>query len=63
MYVNTNLPAPGGPGPDGGPRLLVLLLVAGAAVAAAQSQAWESAVGTAVTLYSVLMVGGQDRRN
>ncbi|GAA2803112.1 hypothetical protein GCM10010441_29810 [Kitasatospora paracochleata] len=62
MYVKTNLPAPDGSG-TGGPRLLVLLVVAGAAVAAAQSQAWESAVGTAVTLYSVLTVGGQDRRN
>ncbi|MEV0695075.1 hypothetical protein [Streptomyces sp. NPDC050388] len=51
--------------PDGGagPRLSVLLLVTVAAVAAAQSEAWASAVGTAVALYSVLTIGSQDRRN
>ncbi len=59
-YVNTNLPAPGG---GGSPRLFVLLLVAAAAAAAAQSEAWANALGTAVTLYSVLTIGSQDRRN
>ncbi|MER5417251.1 hypothetical protein [Streptomyces virginiae] len=51
--------------PDGGtgPRPTALLLVAAAAVAAAQSEAWASAVGTAVTLYSVLTIGSQDRRS
>ncbi|MFB6755717.1 hypothetical protein ACFCX6_32925 [Streptomyces sp. NPDC056353] len=58
--MNTNPPAP-----DGGdsPRLSVLLLVAAATVTAAQSEAWASALGTALTLYSVLTVGSQDRRN
>ncbi len=59
-YVNTNLPAPGG---GGSPRLSVLLLVAAAGVTASQSEAWASALGTALTLYSVLTVGSQDRRN
>ncbi|MEU1127059.1 hypothetical protein ABZ371_26615 [Streptomyces sp. NPDC005899] len=55
--MNTNV--------DGGagPRLSMLLLVTVAAVAAAQSEAWASAIGTAVALYSVLTVGSQDRRN
>lgn len=56
-YVNTN------PGGGADPRLSVLLLVTVAAVAAAQSEAWASAVGTAVALYSVLTIGSQDRRN
>lgn len=56
-YVNTN------PGGGASPRLSVLLLVTVAAVAAAQSEAWASAVGTAVALYSVLTIGSQDRRN
>lgn len=56
-YVNTN------PGGGAGPRLSVLLLVTVAAVAAAQSEAWAGAVGTAVALYSVLTIGSQDRRN
>ncbi|MET8661429.1 hypothetical protein ACIQ1S_15120 [Streptomyces griseus] len=55
--MNTNLPSPGGP------RLSVLLLVAAAGVTASQSEAWASALGTALTLYSVLTVGSQDRRN
>lgn len=58
--MNTNLPAPGG---GDSPRLSVLLLVAAVAVIAAQSEAWASASGTAVALYSVLTVGSQDRRN
>lgn len=58
--MNTNPPTP-----DGGDssRLSVLLLVAAAAVTAAQSEAWASALGTALTLYSVLTVGSQDWRN
>ncbi|MFJ3176315.1 hypothetical protein ACIPJK_36870 [Streptomyces roseus] len=51
------------PGGGAGPRLSVLPLVAAAAVAAALSEAWASAVGTAVTLYSVLTINSQDRRN
>lgn len=41
VYVNTDLPAPDG---GDGPRLSVLLLVA-----AAQSEAWANALGTALT--------------
>ncbi|WP_405533832.1 hypothetical protein OG592_44480 (plasmid) [Streptomyces avidinii] len=53
------------PAPTGGGSqpLPLLLLVAAAAVTAAQSEAWTSAIGTAVTLYSVLATSDQDRRN
>lgn len=57
--MNSNLPAPGG----GSPRLSVLLLAAAAGVTAAQSQAWASALGTALALYSVLTVSSHDRRD
>lgn len=55
--MNTNT------GGDAGPRPSMLLLMTVAAVAAAQSEAWASAIGTAVALYSVLPIGSQDRRN
>lgn len=54
-YVNTN------PGGGDGSRFPVLLVVAAVAAVAAQSEAWASAVGTAVALYSVLTTG--NRRN
>ncbi|MDX3370134.1 hypothetical protein PV387_29605 [Streptomyces sp. ME02-6987-2C] len=57
--MNSNLPAPGG----GSPRLSVLLLAAAAGVTAAQSEAWASALGTALALYSVLTVSSHDRRD
>ena len=53
--MNTN------PGGGDGPCLSVLLVVAAAAAVAVQSEAWASAVGTAVTLYSVLTA--DSRRN
>ncbi|WP_327342769.1 hypothetical protein [Streptomyces europaeiscabiei] len=45
-----------------GPRLPVLLLAVAVGLAAAQSQAWASALGTATAVYSVLAGGSQDRR-
>ncbi|WP_328966190.1 hypothetical protein [Streptomyces virginiae] len=57
--MNTNQPAPEG---GGTPFLPALLLTAAAAVAAAHSDAWAGAVGTAAAVYSVLITGN-DRRN
>ncbi|MFD0267812.1 hypothetical protein ACFVGY_14650 [Streptomyces sp. NPDC127106] len=58
-YVD-NQPAPTG---SSSPPVPVLLLVAAIAVAAAQNEAWASALGTAITPYSVLATSNQDRRN
>ncbi|MEU2929507.1 hypothetical protein ABZ636_31305 [Streptomyces sp. NPDC007251] len=51
--------------PGGGDRspLPVLLLVVAAAVLAAQSQVWASALGTAAAVYTVLAGGNQNRRS
>ncbi|MEU9480768.1 hypothetical protein [Streptomyces sp. NPDC048191] len=51
--------------PGGGdrPPLPVLLLVVAAAVLAAQSEAWASALGTAAAVYTVLAGGNQNRRS
>lgn len=57
--MNTNQLAPDG---GGTPPLLALLLAAAAAIAAAHSEAWAGAVGTAAAVYSVLITG-KDRRN
>ncbi|MGP3637831.1 hypothetical protein ACTU45_31625, partial [Streptomyces sp. 24-1644] len=55
--VNTNQLAPEG---GGTPTLRALLLAA--AIAAAHSEVWAGAVGTAAAVYSVLITG-KDRRN
>ncbi|MEU3670803.1 hypothetical protein [Streptomyces virginiae] len=57
--MNTNQHAPES---GGTPSLPALLLVAAAAIAAAHSDAWAGAVGTAAAVYSVL-VTSNDRRN
>ncbi|MCX4451607.1 hypothetical protein [Streptomyces sp. NBC_01789] len=44
-------------------RMLGVLLVVTAGVVAARSQAWESALGTAAAVYTVLSTMGRDRRN
>ncbi|MFG3208078.1 hypothetical protein [Streptomyces sp. NPDC048192] len=51
--------------PEGGdrPPLAGLLLVVAAAVLAARSQAWASALGTAAAIYTVLAGGNQNRRS
>ncbi|MFD4136564.1 hypothetical protein [Streptomyces goshikiensis] len=48
---------------SGIPPVPMLLLVAAVAVAAAQNEAWATALGTSLTLYSVLVTSNQDRRN
>lgn len=45
------------PHPKGGDRVLVLLLAVAACIAAAQSQAWASALGTAAAVYTVMSTG------
>jgi hypothetical protein len=49
------------PHPKGKGRMLVLLLVVAAGVAAAQSQAWSSALGTAAAVY--MSTSDPNRRN
>ncbi|GAA1733640.1 MULTISPECIES: hypothetical protein [Streptomyces] len=48
------------PGPDAARRVLLWLLVSAAAVLAAQSQQWTSALTTATALYAL---ADQDRRS
>ncbi|WP_331757222.1 hypothetical protein OH782_42100 (plasmid) [Streptomyces sp. NBC_01544] len=50
------------PGGGDGPRLRALLLVVAAGLAAAQSEAWASALGTAAGVYAVVVGSGRDRR-
>ncbi|MGP3632656.1 hypothetical protein ACTU45_04650 [Streptomyces sp. 24-1644] len=57
--MNTDQLAPEG---GGAPTLLALLLAVAAAIAAAHSEAWAGAVGTAAAVYSV-HITGKDRRN
>lgn len=51
------------PGGAEGSRLPVLLLVAAITILAVQSEAWASAMGTAVTLYTVLTSDSNNRRS
>ncbi|MFF7234550.1 hypothetical protein [Streptomyces sioyaensis] len=48
------------PGPDAGHRILLWLLVTAAAVLAARSQQWTSAVTTATAVYAI---ASPDRRS
>lgn len=57
--VITDLFAPGG---GDGPRLRPLLLAVAAGLAAAQSEAWASALGTAAGVYAVVVGSGRNRR-
>ncbi|GAA0574645.1 hypothetical protein [Streptomyces mordarskii] len=58
--MNTDVLVPGG---GSGPRLPIELLVAAVAAAAALSEAWANALGTAAAVYAVIAVGSQDRRS
>ncbi|MCZ4124994.1 hypothetical protein [Streptomyces sp. H39-S7] len=51
------------PGGGDSPRLPELLLVVAAAVLAAQSAVWASALGTAAAVYTVIATGNRDRRS
>ncbi|WP_158076975.1 hypothetical protein [Streptomyces sp. CB02009] len=51
------------PHPTRGSRVLVLLLVLTAGVAAAQSQEWASALGTAAAVYTAMSTGDPNRRS
>ncbi|MDX2757421.1 hypothetical protein [Streptomyces europaeiscabiei] len=58
MNVNPVTPRGGG-----SPRTRELLLVVAAAVLSAQSEAWASALGTAASVYTIIVTGNRDRRS
>ncbi|MEW2493751.1 hypothetical protein AB0942_09410 [Streptomyces nodosus] len=58
MNVNPRMPGGGDH-----PPLSALILAVAAAVLAAQSEAWASALGTAATVYTVLAGGNQNHRS